>query len=280
MPGQAIATPADLPKIVGYKQLRELYGWPKRTIQDWIKARKFPKPLDLPGRENHWLLDDIVGWMRGDLTKVAVTNPDDLEPDQLDDRARDFAARALSKRIGRPVNPSSVGLHLTRVLAEEDLDALEREEFGVRAEQLAALSLDEAVTLAAALLPQLRPVLGTPSSGGGANDAIGRVVVSDLFDFLIQVDLRARLSLSPDAPPHFGSLPGRIAAYGLGRAIILSAWLFPVLRPVFVANTNGADAQLFTDDTKLRELAWSALDDERWQAAEQGLLARQSAQSE
>ena len=64
MQGQAIATAADLPKLVGYQQLRELSGWPKRTVQDWIKARKFPKPLNLPGRGNYWALDDIVAWLR------------------------------------------------------------------------------------------------------------------------------------------------------------------------------------------------------------------------
>ena len=87
MQGQAIATAADLPKLVGYQQLRELYGWPKRTVQDWIKARKFPKPLNLPGRGNYWALKDIIVWMKGDLTRVAVTKPEDLKPDQLGDAA-------------------------------------------------------------------------------------------------------------------------------------------------------------------------------------------------
>ena len=40
-------------------------------------GRKFPKSLNLPGRENYWALDDINGWMKGDLARVAVTRPED-----------------------------------------------------------------------------------------------------------------------------------------------------------------------------------------------------------
>ena len=108
MQGQAIATAADLPKLVGYQQLRELYGWPKRTVQEWIKARKFPKPLDLPGRGNYWTLEDIVVWMKGDLTRVAVTKPEDLKPDQLGDAAVDLLTRALEHELGEPVDPAGI----------------------------------------------------------------------------------------------------------------------------------------------------------------------------
>ena len=59
MSGTALAQPGDLPKLVGYKHLFAAYGWPKRTIQDWIKERKFPKPADLPGRDDLLHLLDI-----------------------------------------------------------------------------------------------------------------------------------------------------------------------------------------------------------------------------
>ena len=84
MQGRSIATEADLRKLVGYRQLRELYGWPERTVQEWIKARKFPKPLNMPGRENYWALDDIVAWMKGDLTRVAVSLPEDLDIEKIE----------------------------------------------------------------------------------------------------------------------------------------------------------------------------------------------------
>ena len=105
MHGDAIATAADLPKLIGYRQLRELYGWPKRTVQEWIKARKFLKPLNLPGRENYWALDDIVAWMTGDLMRVAVSMPEDLDFEQIQHAELALCMRTIENAIGQPVDP-------------------------------------------------------------------------------------------------------------------------------------------------------------------------------
>ena len=108
MTGYAIATAADMPKLVGYKQLRELYGWPKRTIQEWIRARKFPKPLNLPGRDNYWALDDIIAWLKGDLARVAVSRPEDLSPEEVEDTALALVVKSIENKTGKPVDPAKL----------------------------------------------------------------------------------------------------------------------------------------------------------------------------
>jgi predicted DNA-binding transcriptional regulator AlpA len=151
-----IARSEDLPKLVGYQQLRELYGWPKRTVQDWIKARKFPKPLNLPGREKFWALDDIVAWMKGDMARVAVTRPEDLKPEQLAPTMRELGARLVASHIGGPVAPEQVSLSMTRIATNDEVTAV-RGEFIEQVEYLCGhFDVFRAQLMAAAIFPALR----------------------------------------------------------------------------------------------------------------------------
>ena len=156
-----IAKSEDLPKLVGYQQLRELYGWPKRTVQDWIKARKFPKPLNLPGRGNYWALDDIVGWMRGDLARVAVTRPEDLAPEQLAEAAIDLLTRAVEHEVGEPIDPRGLRVtyaHPSPEVTEEQLAGAEAREVDLLHQRFAGLDITRSTIMAAWLFPELREV--------------------------------------------------------------------------------------------------------------------------
>ena len=127
--GAALASTDDLPKLIGYKQLHAQYGWPRRTLQDWIKNRKFPKPLDLPGRENYWYLDDVLIWLekrRVGLAAVAISQPIDLSPDEVRTVAIDFAARLVSHDLGEPVAPEDVVIG--RRIGTVDLSSPNREQ--------------------------------------------------------------------------------------------------------------------------------------------------------
>ena len=159
MQGHAIATAADLPKLVGYHQLREHYGWPKRTVQDWIKARKFPKPLILPGRENFWALDDIVSWMQGDLARVAVTRPEDLKPDQFADAAVDLLVRAVQHEVGQPIDPRDLAVTYapsSPEVTEDQLANAEAREAALLQQRFAGFDMMRSAIMAAWLFPELR----------------------------------------------------------------------------------------------------------------------------
>ncbi len=166
MNARAIATAADLPKLVGYQQLKELYGWPKRTVQDWIKKRKFPKPLSMPGRGNYWALDDIVAWIKGDLSRAAVTRPEDLTPEQLEEAAVDLVIRAVENSIGEPVDPA--GLHIsygkppTPIPEDEFGKAVAQEATMFRA-RFADFEIARSYIMAAWLFPHLRQMMADGS---------------------------------------------------------------------------------------------------------------------
>ena len=105
-----------LPLLLGYTELEEHYGWKQRTLQDWVRKGKLVRPGIYPGGRAAWHLEDIlrlVDSLRPRLVGASVTDPAQLQPEQLEDQARDLSAQALSKRTGMPVDPANLSLQLT-----------------------------------------------------------------------------------------------------------------------------------------------------------------------
>ena len=196
MTGYAIATAADMPKLVGYKQLRELYGWPKRTIQEWIRARKFPKPLNLPGRDNYWALDDIISWLKGDLARVAVSRPEDLSLEEVEDTALALVVKSIENKTGKAVDPAKLSVHVTRELSWDEFVALEADEYRLLSAALANLSPGQAAFIAGTILPQLRATLTASPDEDIQKAFAGREMPMDsvrpLSEFLRLIGLTAR----------------------------------------------------------------------------------------
>ena len=162
MSGTSLAQPGDLPKLIGYKHLFAEYGWPKRTIQDWLKARKFPTPAELPGREKLWHLQDILEWLenrRQGLCSVAISRPEDLKPDQLAEATLELLTRSIEHELGVAVDPR--GIHITYgpvppPVSEEALAKAEAREAMMLRERFSEFSAAQSVIMAAWLFPELR----------------------------------------------------------------------------------------------------------------------------
>lgn len=188
MSGRAIATADDLPKLVGYQQLRDLYGWPKRTVQDWIKKRKFPKPLSLPGRGNYWALDDIVAWLKGDLSRVAVTAPENLTPEQVEEAAVDLMLRAIEHQIGEAADPA--GLQISygpppMPVPEAEFGKATAQEAAMLRARFADFDTTRSFVLAAWLFPELRLSFAKGAIDGG----VAKVFLDE--ELLTPIALRA-----------------------------------------------------------------------------------------
>ena len=162
MSGAALAQPGDLPKLLGYKHLRSEYGWPKRTIQDWLKDRKFPKPAELPGREKLWHLQDILEWLenrRQGLCSVAISRPEDLKPDELAEATVELLARSIEHELGEAVDPRGIRVTYGPVpptVSEEALAKAEAREAMMLRERFSEFSAAQSVIMAAWLFPELR----------------------------------------------------------------------------------------------------------------------------
>ena len=166
--GSAKVRNQTLHQLVGYAELTKASGVSRSTIErawrgPWDPGEpQLPKPGKI-GSRSVWAADDANAWLlararwqSGVLNSFAKTDPDDLEPDQLHEAARDLAAKAWSKHIGKPVDAEHLVLHLTRKITQEEFEAAEIREFEHYQQRFAHLSLDRATTLAAWLFVTLR----------------------------------------------------------------------------------------------------------------------------
>ena len=263
--------PKHLPQFVGYVEVEAALGVSRRTVERMVREGKFPMPVQLTPNRVGWKVETVTAWLdersKG-LAARSVAHPQDLEPDELEDQARIYAAQAISKRTGKPVDPAALALHATRRLTEEEFSVLETEEHRIRADYLSRLTLEQALVVVAVLLPQLRPVFmktTSPRARAVLKDAkLVDINFKLVSDFLTLFELQTRLT---EAGLRFSggqTIIDRLAEFGSGRAMVLSAWLFPELRPIYADSVGALDRPIFSDEETLRQLAMATLNDDKW----------------
>ena len=199
---------------------------------------------------------------------MARGSADDLSPDEVEYQVRIYAAEALSSHIGKPVDPKALELRQMRRLTEEEFAVAETEDHRIRADYLSRLTVDEALAVVATLLPQLRPVLmktASPRSRAVLKDA--KLIDGNfklISDFLTLFEMQTRLTEQGLRFSAGRTLFERLAEFGQGRSMVLSAWLFPELRPIFATSVSEADRSIFIDEATLRQHAMAALNDDKW----------------
>ena len=162
MSGTGRAQPGDLPKLVSYKYLLEEYGWPKRSIQEWVKSRKFPMPADLPGREKVWFLQDIRELFENGRRRRcsdAISRPEDLTPDKLAEATVELLCRAIENELGEAIDPRGIRITYGPVpqpISEDELAKAETREAVMLRERFSGFSAAQSVIMAAWLFPELR----------------------------------------------------------------------------------------------------------------------------
>jgi prophage regulatory protein len=153
--------PAHLPQYVGYRHVCDALVVSRRTVERMVREGKFPSPVQLSPNRVGWQAETVTAWLdeRGKgLVAHAVAHPQDLEPDQLVDSARDLIAEAMSKRTGKPVDPAGMSVYTTRAVTMDEFKAAEAREFALLAKRFAHFGEGRAVVLAAWLFPALRPL--------------------------------------------------------------------------------------------------------------------------
>ena len=263
-----------LPRYVGYAQIEEHFLIDRRSVQRLRRDGRFPQSVTAtPGKNGRaiFLLDDVLRWdaERGQgLAKSAVTNPDDLSPDEIEYQVRICAAEALSSHIGKPVDPKALELRQTRRLTEGEFAVAETEDHRIRADYLSRLTVDEALAVVATLLPQLRLVLmktASPRSRAVLKDAkLIDINFKLICDFLTLFEMQTRLTEQGLRFSAGQTIFDRLAEFNSGRAMVLSAWLFPELRQIYADSVDEADQSIFLDEEILGQHAMAALNDAKW----------------
>ena len=97
----------------------------------------------------------------------------------------------------------------------------------------------------------------------------------DFREFITQLELETSLLERGLLPVPSATLLNCLAEFGVNRATLLAAWMFPALCPFIAANMNEASRSLVTDKALLREVAMATLSDDRWSEWFKELEAKQ-----
>lgn len=124
------------------------------------------------------------------------------------------------------------------------------------------------LAVVATLLPQLRPVLmktASPRSRAVLKDA--KLIDGNfklISDFLALFEMQTRLTEQGLRFSAGQTVFERLADFGQGRSMVLSAWLFPELRQIYADSVGEGDRPIFSDEQTLRQHAMAALNDDKW----------------
>jgi hypothetical protein len=255
-----------LPLLVGYAELKERYGWQKRTLQRWVKDGLMDRPTRLPGGRVYWQLEQIrkfIDRQFSGLTESAATDPEKLAPEQLERQAQELAAIAFERRTGKTVDPED--FLLNPIIDEADILAAETATRDMLTEFLRSLSPEQAAVTATGLFPQLRAALNElvrPEFLGtyGEYDAIRNAFT--LFE------MRLRLREAGIQRPPGVELLAHLAGFSLERASVIALRFFPALFAVVsslrMAGSDGKLRPLFSNEGELQKLLLASLDDDLW----------------
>lgn len=173
----------DLPLVLGYEHLEKQLGRDKRTIQMWIAAGKFPKPMDLGKGKRGWALQDVLDWYdqgRKGLIASAVANPASIKANQVADAIAELGARLAG------VDKSEVLGVTVKMTPEQHTEAVEHAKLhtqrivGDLAASLKVVHLVEALILVRALLPKPLPEI----ADGMLHKLLGKPIEMSETDWL------------------------------------------------------------------------------------------------
>ena len=155
----------ELATLVGYRQIIEALGVSRSTIERAVKDGELLAPRKIRGRAV-WLASDINAWGRAlfegrleVLAKSAVTNPEDLLPEQLESEAVGLVVKAIEKRVGKPIDADGLGIQVTRKITADEYEDAERRVFANYSERFANFDRQRAFVMAAWLFQSLRPFI-------------------------------------------------------------------------------------------------------------------------
>ena len=152
-----------------------------------VREGKFPKPVQLAPNRVGWQVEVVTAWLADrskGLVAHAVTHPEDLEPEQLEDQALDLALQALSKRTGKPVDPNGHYLQLAERVTLGEFYARQIHEFETMSECFGDIGLERAMYLAGWLFALWRDNLG--ETGGGNLNGMRRPVARSRSSRFVQ----------------------------------------------------------------------------------------------
>ena len=164
----------ELPRLVGYAELAKVYGWQKRSLQRAVNAGKLRRPMIVAGGRAAWYDTDIKDYLArlgGELEAIAVSDPDKLLPEQIEDAAVELSARLMTNVLGEKVSADDVVIGAVKKLSPADAETVGYTRWlGLWAaieEHMSTLDHLQSLAVAYGLFPAMRPWLDDIANRGG-----------------------------------------------------------------------------------------------------------------
>ena len=156
----------ELPRLVGYAELSKVYGWQKRSLQRAVTAGKLRRPMIVAGGRAAWYDTDIKDYLArlgGELDAIAVSDPDKLQPDQIEDLAVELSARHMSNILGEAVAADDVVIGAVKQLSPDEAGTVRTSQWlglwHALEDRFGQLDRTESLGVAYGLFPAMRPFL-------------------------------------------------------------------------------------------------------------------------
>lgn len=150
------------PALLGYKQLEQKLGLSRSSIERMVRAGAFPKPFKPTPNRRAWTLEAVDAWLKSrhqSLVEVAVADPNEIDPVDIEPAMKQLAAKMLSSDFGEDVSPEHIRLFVEKRATAEDV-ACARAEFLERFELLCgSFEHDRALLVAASVFSSIREQL-------------------------------------------------------------------------------------------------------------------------
>lgn len=261
-----------LPRYVGYREVCDALGCSRSTMERMVRDGRFPKPVQLSPNRVGWdvsVIEAELATRAKGLAARAVTDPEELAPQELEDEARRLAAAAHHRRTGKTVQPED--FLLNPVVEEEQFVLAQQQAEDVLVQYLAELKIEQAAVAAMLLLPQLRPALrglvsveALPCFDGPLTLEYTHLVRQALWLFRVKMGLAERGLVVPPGIDIFD----HVAKFPLERAAIVALGLFPplmaLIQPLCIKQRDGRSGPLFNSEDEFNELFGAAINDEAW----------------
>ena len=164
----------ELPRLVGYAELSKVYGWQKRSLQRAVAAGKLRRPMIVAGGRAAWYDTDIKDYLArlgGELEAIAVSDPDKLLPEQIEDAAAKLSARLMANVLGEVVSPDDVVIGAVKQLSPDDAETVGYTRWLALwlaiEEHMSTLDHLQSMAAAYGLFPAMRPWLDDIANRGG-----------------------------------------------------------------------------------------------------------------
>ena len=149
-------------RFVGRAEVADALGVSTKTIDRMVADKRFPRPIQISPNRVGWPVEAVQAHLQSRIeavTKIAVTDPNKLAPEQIAPALRQLGARLISNHIGEPVSPDAIRL-LIEPRAEHSESENCRGKFLKTAEELFGhFEYWRALLIAAAIFPSIREQL-------------------------------------------------------------------------------------------------------------------------